>query len=525
MKNVYRIGFYGRMVLQIGFQQNIRKLKNDSFTSEISFDMENRSYFIFTFFFFLCLSLQAQERLGLSIGNYSGVNGLVINPAYGTSLPYSWDVNIVSVGLFADNNYGFIKDASLLSIIKNGGNVEFANTSDTENQTAPNALIADYNKGKNFYYAQGNVHIMGPSFLAKMKDKHSFGLLTSMRAMAGTRKIPNALGYYEFEEYLKEQEIGIGKFRIAGAAWSEIGIHYGYDTEENLAFGVNAKYLMGYEGFYFGNKKKTGVIKHDNNVVDFLEANAEFGITNTYASDQNFNGIKKNGSGLALDLGVTYTIDRDYDDGYLLKLGVSIIDLGYINFNKNSEVHEISNVDLFSLDLDDYQSVETYDELITMSNNDIFGSLDVSKKGSDFSLTLPTALSLQADYSINKNLFVNATLVQHIPLGKNRLARTDILAISPRFEHRWFGAMLPISVLNYDQIHVGLSLRLAYLTIGSENLASLFASSSDFTGTDFYLALKVNPIKITKRKKNKKWKSRDARGVRPRGRGKVKCYF
>lgn len=475
--------------------------------------------------FFLLLSLStnfllAQDRLGLRIDNYAGVNGLYLNPASGTHLPYSWDLNIISAEQFTDNNYGFIRNANLGKALSNADNIVWATSYDNESQIPAGALVADYKTGENRYYAQNNTQIMGPSFLYNLNNQHSFGVITAFRAVGGSRSIPGILGYREFDTEELNDEFLVKPFKMAGAAWSEIALHYGYNTGENLSFGVNAKYLMGYEGFYFNSYNETGLVKRNGNEIDFQAGDAEFGLTNTYVNDQEFNGLKRNGAGFSLDLGMNYTIEKDYDDGYLLKLGVSILDLGAIRFNKNSEVHRFNKIAPYSLDLDAYQGLTEYQDFLDLANNDVYGA-DQSIRGNSFAVALPTALSVQADYSITNNFFVNATIIQHIPSGYNRIVRTDILAVTPRFESRWFGAMLPISVLNYDQVHVGLSLRLGWITIGSENLGSL-VGRSNFTGSDLYVALKVNPIKL--RERDRGWKPNNKRGVSRRGRGKVKCY-
>lgn len=464
----------------------------------------------------------SQDRLGLRIENYSGVNGLLLNPASGTHLPYSWDLNIVSVEQFTDNNYGLIRNTNLWEALRNTDNVVFGKDYDNENQIPDGALVADYRAGENNYYLQNNTQVMGPSFLYNLNDQHSFGLMTAFRAVGGTRSLPSILGFQEFDAEDLDDEFAVKPFKIAGAAWGEIGFHYGYNTGNNLSFGVNAKYLIGFEGFYFNSRDNARLTKRNGNEIDFTAGDAEFGLTTTYVEDQEFQGITKNGGGVSLDLGAIYTIDKGYNDGYLLKLGVSLLDLGYINFNDNAERHIFNNINPYTIDLEAYQGLTEYDDFIDLANNDVYGVAGQSlhpEKG--FDIVLPAALSIQADYALTDRFYINGTIIQHIPLGINRIARTDILAFTPRFEHRWFGAMLPINVLNYDQVHIGLALRLAWVTIGSENLGSL-AGSSDFTGSDLYIAIKVNPFQLGDGGSG--WKPKDKRGVSRRGRGKVKCY-
>ena len=68
--------------------------------------------------------------------------------------------------------------------------------------------------------------------------------------------------------------------------------------------------------------------------------------------------------------------------------------------------------------------------------------------------------------------------------------RNNILAITPRFEGRWFELHLPLILYNDTDPHVGLSARFGVLTIGTDNLFSLVGKQK-FTGTDAYLALRI----------------------------------
>jgi hypothetical protein len=70
-----------------------------------------------------------------------------------------------------------------------------------------------------------------------------------------------------------------------------------------------------------------------------------------------------------------------------------------------------------------------------------------------------------------------------------------ILAVTPRFESHWWGASLPLSILNYEQVRVGLAARLAFFTIGTDHLLS-FLGQKKLSGTDFYLSLKINAFNL-----------------------------
>ena len=55
----------------------------------------------------------AQEQLGLRMERYAGVNSLMHNPANNLVSPLKWDVNLVELGVFVDNNYAFIYNATI----------------------------------------------------------------------------------------------------------------------------------------------------------------------------------------------------------------------------------------------------------------------------------------------------------------------------------------------------------------------------------------------------------------------------
>jgi hypothetical protein len=103
-------------------------------------------------------------------------------------------------------------------------------------------------------------------------------------------------------------------------------------------------------------------------------------------------------------------------------------------------------------------------------------------------------------------------LVQRLRPFRQAAERTNILAFTPRFETRWFAASLPLVLLNYDQVNIGLAFRLGFITLGSDNVLGLW-SSKNLSGTDIYAAVKVNPFDL---------------GLGGNGKGKskkgVKCY-
>ncbi|MGE5424539.1 MAG: hypothetical protein ACM3N9_04195, partial [Syntrophothermus sp.] len=61
------------------------------------------------FFTFFSEHLNGQDMLGTTLGNYSGVNGLQLNPSLMHSSKTYLDINILSGDVFLENNYLYMR--------------------------------------------------------------------------------------------------------------------------------------------------------------------------------------------------------------------------------------------------------------------------------------------------------------------------------------------------------------------------------------------------------------------------------
>ncbi len=440
--------------------------------------------------------ISAQEQLGLRIENYSGINGVLLNPTHNLTSPFAWDVNLIAVGQFVDNNFGYVNTTRLIELAKNAENIEPAGDLNEDQQPSQDALVFDFYDNNKKKFLTATTNIMGPSFMVNLNSGHTFGLFTNGRVAVSAQSIPGNLNYYEFNRTSFFEYIEADPFTIASMVWSELGLNYAYrgtTVDGSFGIGANVKFLNGYEAFVVKNNQTTSFAQFPGDSLHFTGANFDYAFTNSNTSGEDFNR-QKNGAGVAFDLGAMFTIDSG-DNTYLWKFGAALLDIGRIKFTKNAQRHRIITDSLFTLSSTAFENADDVMELTNTLSIQSLGDSLASSSANQFSVWLPTALSLQADYTINPLFRVNATLIQRIPIGEFAIKRGNLLAITPRFEHRWLGAALPISLYNWQQLNLGLSLRLAFLTIGTENLGSII-NRSDFTGTDFYVALKINPFKL-----------------------------
>jgi Family of unknown function (DUF5723) len=461
---------------------------------------------------------QAQEQLGLRLDNYSGVNAIALNPAGSTTYPMSWDINLVGVGATFHNNLGYIEKASIGKAARNANDI---GPDPALNIFYDKKAVLEYNfKNKNQYYGSISARIMGPSFIIKLNSGHSFGLFSSVRASISSHNLPKILNPYEMNKIKRGQTFDVDPFKGGGLVWSEFGVNYAYkiggDTEGGLTIGANVKYLQGLQAFFIENREGTKMARISEDTFRVDGAVGTLGFTNSYNNDIS----KPNGKGFGFDIGVMMTTVADDSRPYEWRMGASILDIGKIRITKNTEVHEIALKEALLIEEKDFENLNTNDPLtdaLRRLNQKAYNDSTQTLKGNAMSFGLLSALQLQADYAFTNKIFLNTLLIQRIPLG-NVIQRDNLLAFTPRYETRWLGASMPISIINYQQLRIGLAARLAFLTLGTEHLLS-FMSNSNLYGTDFYFALKLNPFNASGFSKGKKGnKSNWGKGK------KVNCY-
>ena len=468
-----------------------------------------------------CSQLYAQEQLGLRLDNYSGANAITLNPAANATCAFAWDVNLIGFGIGGSNNMAYIENASVGKTIRNAAKI---GPDPALNIFFKGTPALEYNftdKPKSF--GSMVIRFMGPSFVVNLGSGHSFGLFSSVRAVLSSNSLPRVLNPYEMQRTVLGKSFDIDPFKIKGLSWSEFGLNYAYkiggDTEGGgLAIGANLKFMKGFQGFFVDNFNGTKITRLSKDTFRFDAMNGNIGFTTNYDDKP----TQSNGSGVGFDIGALLTTTADDDRPYEWRFGASILDLGSIKMNQNTEVHQFSTKEGFILSEQDFQNLNAQDpraDALQRFNQIAFKNPQATLKGNSMVFGLPTALQLQADYAFTKNIFLNALLIQRIQMSATTLERDNLIAVTPRYESRWLGASLPISVFNHKQVRVGLAARLAFLTIGTEHLMS-FMSNSNLYGTDFYMALKINPFKVGSLSLGKKGGSGGNWGKNKR----VSCY-
>jgi hypothetical protein len=473
----------------------------------------------------LASGMDAQSLLGVRTERWSGISAAHLNPAITNVFPQKWEVQLTGAHLFGASNYLFLKNTGLKDILSRPEDIRAV--SDTlGNAVLPeNPIFFDFPIDRRKWYGVMDSRIDGPAFAIRFGDRHTAGIFSAYRTLVSGYSIPRTIGY----TYLDKVPWGVGQpsgdFTINGMSWGEIGAHYSYrspDEGGNLwGLGVNVKLLQVLQAGYAKTNKPFTYIRNNRDTMSLTTGNWDI----AYNSDLANNleqleeaKIQVNGRGFSFDFGFNYIVpdlEADKPEDYLLHFGASLTDVGYANVNKNAESHHIRFQDTIAIGLGDLNQVRTADEVIKRLSYTYLGDSTASLESNSFTLLTPTRLNLHADVRIRPHLYVNSTWQQRIAINLNTLKAPSVVAVTPRFESRWFSAFVPISFVDYRRLQLGSALRLGVLTIGTDHLTSIFKQNR-WTGTDLYFLVKINGFSIKKRDRGLSRKDRTW--------SKVGCY-
>ena len=465
------------------------------------------SFFILLFLF---PNLQAQEMLGIVNSNYSGIHGALVNPGSLTNSKYYLDINLLTLGVFFENNYIYLaKDEYKFSRFL-GKNLPFP-----MHGADPNAKPAyDYfnTKPKNVY---ANERLMGPSAMLNI-GKHAFGITTSFRTVSSARRIPYEIAKFGYEgldynDQFDTNYIDNKKFDVAALSWAELGLSYAYvfkqSNRDYWSGGITIKRMMGVSGAYVNIKNMDyNLTDRDNVTINNLNAEAGYSLPLNYETNKFQRTPIFRGGGYGFDVGITYQkMKKGHQNTsyssvcsvpykpYAYRIGVSIIDIGSISFKKNAQKLVFTDIDTTWRGFRDinYRDINTAVQDISQQ---LYSDPLKLLQGNRIKIGLPTALSVQADFNYTGNWYINGTLLYPLRLSKAGIARPAQIAITPRFETNYFEVNLPISLYDFSKPRIGISARLWIFTVGTEKLGGFF-NFSDFTGLDFYFAIKWSILK------------------------------
>lgn len=469
-------------------------------------------------------SLLAQPYLGYVNSNYSGVHGIMLNPASIVDMRYKVDINLVSLHNTFWNNYIALERKKLMQDYDE--NVDFQDNYLYER-------VSDDNK---FVYT--NTDIMGPSFAFNINRKNSLAFFTRVRTVFNLDNITPELAKLSWEglDYPELWKIQLQNERFSAQfmSWGEYGVTYGREifqiNKHYLKGAVTMKLLQGLGAAYIYVDDLDYRFANDDS-LSLFQSDVKYGHSTNFEFDtESFQYNFISNPTFGFDLGLVYewrkdeeeyTYSMDGVDGltrrdknkYKLKVGLSILDIGRVRYQKGDvSGNFLANIDNYYIGDFNVESVEDFND--TLAQNFVF----TETAGEYFKMKLPTSLNVQVDYNIWKGFYVNYT--QFVSFKRrnqaSKLRSQTTFSITPRFEHKWFDFALPLIVSPDNKFQFGAAMRLAFLVIGTNDLASFWKDR--VYGNDIYVAVKI-PVPFGQPKdkdkdgvSNKKDKCKDKAG-------------
>lgn len=470
---------------------------------------------VFSFLFLGCLALQsaeicAQHSLAHAASSYSGLHGAAVNPSQLSFNQRSWGIHLPGGGSSFQNNSLVVDRISFLSLAFGSTySFEVDNVLNrASNAQADVFLRADFENPLSLRLQNWAMGLGG--FM--QYGRHAFGLSAGARAFLELSNVGSAMATQLYEglrfDSLLNQQISSPGLRFNLLGFTETNLTWSYRFLERrtrgASMGVTAKVMNVHQSTHLNFEQFDYTVGSASDT--FLINN----LSGTYGRSVGENGILS-GGGLAFDVGFTYV---DVDErpsseqktataincfnfrsprnrkltappAHFWKLGVSLLDLGLIRVN----AFDFSMVgqgipiglreQLFNFSQDPFDAV-------FVDRVDGFGLLEPT---SFYTVGAPTALSVQFDYQVVPFFYVNASLMQRVPLfGQYKLGRINHLMVAPRLQTFWAEIGLPLSLLEYRYPQVGLSARIGPVSFGTDRLGELFGLKR-VRGLDAYVSI------------------------------------
>jgi hypothetical protein len=442
--------------------------------------------------------MHGQETWGASNSNFAGIMGLGLNPSSIVQTPYSSEFCIISLDNFVENNYVYLKK----------GYGIFNSTSAPPESNSAHGATGDYYTVTPPKKAYASSYIFLPSFIRNY-GREAWAIHGGIRTAFSAKDIPYHLAKFIYEgfNYKPQQQINFtsGPFELEGMSWYEVGGTYARVLSRNsnnrniYKVGITANLLLGTNSMFLQEDNIDYIVPQDGLLI-VNNVNAKYGhaLPENYSNAGSYFGVR--GLGPSANIGITYTHKLNKNaytcraaasslPKYDYRIGVSLIDVGFITFNsRDAATFKFVDNSTFWPGFDTV-SFKSWNAMDTMLSNRFYGNPTESADKKVYSVFLPTAASLQFDYNIMTNFFVNATVVQRMPLSDLSIIRPNQISLTGRYEKRKFELDLPISYYDYDKVAVGFAVRWGAVTIGTDRLGA-YTGLFEATGFDFFFALR-----------------------------------
>jgi outer membrane protein OmpA-like peptidoglycan-associated protein len=447
----------------------------------------------------LCMTAYSQSFIGYGYDNYSGVNGVILNPGTLADSKFKVNINLFAVSAFAANNAYEVDRTKLFGLqfkgLKEGSGYD----------KIPNT---DY---KYLYF---NTDILGPSATISLTKTDALGLITRMRTIGNEYNLGNPLfqllgsanpAFYNTNIINRSLQAKVNSFAEAGVSYGRVLMK---NDHAELKVGITGKYIAGIAFGSFSTGPLQMEIDPSNTILSMTGvATAQYSsnLDNLGAGGNIQNALNgQAGHGFGGDIGMVYEVKRhDNPNEEKFRLGFSITDIGQMSY------HNSPNGAVYTLNVDGHNTSELQKQG-NESLNAYFtrlkasGLINATSPPNMATVKLPTALHANFDYNIFERLYINADVLVNMLAESNPVSPNYItnFTVTPRLEKKWVSIYAPVSYNVHGQLNAGAGVRIGPLFVGSGSVVSAMLRNK-ISSADAHMGMTI-PIFQHRRSEDKK---------------------
>ncbi|MDP4150157.1 MAG: DUF5723 family protein [Bacteroidota bacterium] len=426
---------------------------------------------------------RAQTYPGYRTSNYSGVNGVVFNPANIADNRYKWDVNVFAINGFVGTSQSGLR------------------FSDITKSFSADSLKSKLLRGNSTVNSLSYVDVLGPSVMFSLSPKTSLAFTTRSRVFANGSNIDGNLAGAILDG--GTTSVGIpfnfnSNMLVHATGWTELGGSIGqvFTNKYSHNFfkgGITLKYIAGTADTYLSTSNLSGTVSGSGNTfLTGTTGSFAFNTTATNFNDYSFSDFFKfNGHGVGGDIGFVYEwrpstdysmyVSDRFANKYRLRISASLLDVGRISFNRSTNQAAAYSVNIppqpvgsFSLAQFAGKSVKDYKAIFDASPY-----FTGTAQGSSYAVNLPTTLHAEVDYLLDGGFALNAAgQFATTKTGSLSLYYYNAYSFTPRWENGMFSVELPLSYSDLTKFNAGVAFRAGPFFIGSGSVLSALVHDS-----------------------------------------------
>lgn len=450
------------------------------------------------------LTVYSQSFVGYGYDNYSGINGVVLNPGVLADSRYKVNVNLFSISALAGNNAYEMDRSRLFGLHLSG-------------MKLGDGLYQSTNTAYKYFYS--NVDILGPSAMISLTHRDALAITTRLRVMSNEYNMGDSLfrligtsdpNYVNTNIVNRSIQMKMNAFAEAGLSYARV-VYKG--RRDQIKLGITGKYLVGLGYGSLSSGPFTVNVDPNNNIVN-LQADAIAQYSANLDNAGNGMSLSKifgqnSGQGWGADVGFVYELKGEDPSTDKLRLGVSVTDIGSIKYTNSANSQEYTvaasgqNAQQFGL-----QSGENLNAYF--SRLETAGLITSKGVAPTAIVNLPTALHLNVDYEIYKRLFINGDVLFNMVSTSSPTAPNYVstLTVTPRLEKKWVSIYSPVSYNANGQLTWGAGIRIGPLFVGSGSVLSSMLKQRLQTA-DAHIGLTIPIFQHGRSKEDKKLNKAD----------------